>query len=598
MTDTQLVVYWDGAIIFVSYVVAVIASYSTVTVIQHERSPAMSVAAAFTLSVSGIWSMHFIGMEAMFIGIRVDFDVGLTVLSAALALLCAGVAIVIVRWKMPDPAKLVMRGGQRVVMDVSVAAHIEALVAAPHAWLVLSGLIIALGVCAMHYTGMAAMKSAARVVAVPGVIAASVVIAVVAATAALYLAFVIPLSKRFALPTACIMGVAVCAMHYTGMYGFTYHIDTAGAAYAAARIAAPTKAYYGFVVIFSTAASFALMAFSAVRFHARSVDHEYRTEKVLHIFERYVPSGVVRAIAEAEHDATSSNFDTTEYASEGKVSTYVTEHRGDGETDRAGMDFLSMQMFPVTATVMFVDIRDFTHHSETMAPEDLMRTLSIFNNHCSSAVDAELGIVDKYLGDGFMAHWNAVDKVAGHELRSVRAAVACTRVACDFSCRVGIQTGGVVMGNVGSSIKLNFTVMGDTVNQASRFEGLNKFYGTDIIVGDGTAMHLDLVSEVVGRRLGEVRVKGKDEPRAVFEVMALGTDEPSHHEAQQARAAAYDAARDMALAGRTAEAVALLEGDAGAAADGPSRVLLQRCHGHLQLGGDAPFDAVTTFSLK
>ena len=139
------------------------------------------------------------------------------------------------------------------------------------------------------------------------------------------------------------------------------------------------------------------------------------------------------------------------------------------------------------------------------------------NELCSSIIIEEQGTVDKYMGDCIMALWNAPERIAGHPMCAATAAIRCQYAVGTlplFRVRIGIQTGEVSAGNVGSKQKLNYTVLGDVVNTASRFEGLNKEYGTTIIAGEATIARLD-PERFAWRLLDTVCVKGKRKPKQV-----------------------------------------------------------------------------------
>jgi adenylate cyclase len=145
-------------------------------------------------------------------------------------------------------------------------------------------------------------------------------------------------------------------------------------------------------------------------------------------------------------------------------------------------------------TVMFSDIAGYTAFSETVGPEELMAVTSEYFELITTAVDAHKGIVDKYIGDAVMAIWNAPDLDPDHVANACAAALQSQAAIAAFNqeqtahgrhalgTRIGLNTGEGVVGNVGSADRLNYTVVGSVVNLASRLEGLNKRYGTAILV--------------------------------------------------------------------------------------------------------------------
>jgi adenylate cyclase len=183
-------------------------------------------------------------------------------------------------------------------------------------------------------------------------------------------------------------------------------------------------------------------------------------------------------------------------------------------------------------TVMFSDIRGFTTLSERMLPDKLAAFIKEYLTPMTAIVFDEKGTLDKYIGDALMAFWNAPLDQADHALRACRAAVAML-VKLDqlkakwreekypeFDIGIGINTGLMHVGNMGSDVRSDYTVMGDSVNLASRLEGTNKEYETRIIISEATYNHVK--DQVVARRLGAVRVKGKRKPVRIFELRAMG----------------------------------------------------------------------------
>src|SRR5262245_28292167 len=187
-------------------------------------------------------------------------------------------------------------------------------------------------------------------------------------------------------------------------------------------------------------------------------------------------------------------------------------------------------------TILFSDIANFTSISEHLEPEMLVQDLCEYFNVISRAILAERGTLDKYIGDSVMAFWGAPVEIDEHAYRAcVSAVTAQDRLASlfrqweskgktRFATRIGIHTAEVVVGNMGYEERLNYTVIGDGVNLASRLEGLNKFYGTSTLVSHATQ---ELVRDCFEfRRVDRVAVKGKTEGVDVFELLALKGDIP------------------------------------------------------------------------
>lgn len=181
-------------------------------------------------------------------------------------------------------------------------------------------------------------------------------------------------------------------------------------------------------------------------------------------------------------------------------------------------------------TVLFSDIRNFTSISERLTPQELTALMNEFLTPLTEIIHRHRGTIDKYMGDAVMAFWGAPLPDEQHARRALQAAlemVACMRrLADEFRARglpelrigVGINTGVMSVGNMGSQFRMAYTVLGDAVNLGSRLEGLTKQYGVSVICGDSTRR---LVDDWAYRDLDRVRVKGKAEPVGIFEPLGL-----------------------------------------------------------------------------
>jgi adenylate cyclase len=244
-----------------------------------------------------------------------------------------------------------------------------------------------------------------------------------------------------------------------------------------------------------------------------------------------------------------------------------------------------------TLTIFFSDIADFTTISEQLAPEELVEQLADYFEAMSRALrEPPPGTLDKFIGDSIMAFWGAPMPNPEHAVTACRAALQCqehlkelqgkwTRAGKPlFHQRIGINTGEVIVGNMGSVSRLNYTVVGETVNSASRFEGLNKIYGTRIIIGESTRK---LVKEhFVVRPLDLVSVKGSAKGVRIYELMAETTTADERMRTISELAAK---ALDLYMGRRWEEASAcydrILESAPG---DTPSRILKGRCMLHTE----------------
>jgi class 3 adenylate cyclase len=241
-------------------------------------------------------------------------------------------------------------------------------------------------------------------------------------------------------------------------------------------------------------------------------------------------------------------------------------------------------------TVMFCDMKGFTTLSEGMTPQGLVRVMNRYLSTMSEPIRAQQGIIDKYIGDAIMAYWgppftneadearlaclaaiDMLDRIGGlrkelPELLGVRA----IPTECDL--RIGIATGEALIGSIGSEFMMSFTVMGDSVNLASRLESANKFYGTRSLVTEATFAGAGSVVEAL--EIDRLIVAGQTQPQIVFEIMgragALSAEQITLRAHYSEGLAAYRARRWDEATNAFRAAIAT------APSDGPSLVLLAR----------------------
>jgi adenylate cyclase len=174
-------------------------------------------------------------------------------------------------------------------------------------------------------------------------------------------------------------------------------------------------------------------------------------------------------------------------------------------------------------TLFFSDIRGFTSLAEGVDPGELATVLGDYLKMMAEIVADEGGTVDKFIGDAVMAFWNAPRPVSDHAFHAVRAAVRCRDAIAAMPraellrTRFGLNTATVLVGNFGAPDRLSYTALGDGVNLASRLEGVNTEYGTEIIVSDDTFQRLG--GRFACRRLDRIAVKGKRLPTEIHEVL-------------------------------------------------------------------------------
>ena len=187
-----------------------------------------------------------------------------------------------------------------------------------------------------------------------------------------------------------------------------------------------------------------------------------------------------------------------------------------------------------TLSIFFSDIADFTTISEHLSPEALVENLGSYFHGMSNTILQNGGTIDKYIGDAIMAFWGAPVDRTDHASLACTSALKCQnyldRLAVGFTragkplfnTRIGIHTGEVIVGNIGYEERLNYTIIGDSVNLASRLEGLNKYYGTRIIISDETLAQV--AGEFVTRKLDLVAVKGKSQGVGIHELAGTKDD--------------------------------------------------------------------------
>lgn len=184
-------------------------------------------------------------------------------------------------------------------------------------------------------------------------------------------------------------------------------------------------------------------------------------------------------------------------------------------------------------TVMFTDLANFTTVSEQMEVEKLAEMLHLYLEEMSGVILSQNGTLDKYIGDAIMSFWNAPADQADHARRACQAALEMRRredalqpkliemVGKPIHSRIGINSGPMIVGNMGSTFKFAYTVLGDSVNLASRLEGANKMYGTRVLLSETTAIFIR--HEFILRRVDMLRVKGKNKPMEVYELLGEGS---------------------------------------------------------------------------
>ncbi len=228
------------------------------------------------------------------------------------------------------------------------------------------------------------------------------------------------------------------------------------------------------------------------------------------------------------------------------INAYLTSERRKREMKKAFSHYLSPAILTsvladpnhvrlggerVEATILFSDMAGFTSISEKLQPEAVSRLINRYMTAMTGIILAYNGTIDKFIGDAVMAFWGAPVADPDHALNACRAAVAMQErlegLRNEFredglpevTIRIGINTGTVIAGNMGSAELFDYTVLGDAVNLASRLEGANKEFGTGILISGH--VHEKVAGKVDVRSIGKIGVKGKTEVVEVFELIAM-----------------------------------------------------------------------------
>jgi len=256
-------------------------------------------------------------------------------------------------------------------------------------------------------------------------------------------------------------------------------------------------------------------------------------------------------------------------------------------------------------TVMFTDIEGFSLLSETMEPELLTSRLSRYFEALGSAIAANRGMIDKYIGDSIMAFWNAPEPDPDHIANACRGALQAAAAGRElsekwrergrpgFRTRFGLHTGPAVVGNVGARERINYTLVGQVANQASRLEGMNKVYGTEILAsGEVAGPTSDLF---VWRPIDRVIAVGTTEAHDIYEPLGEAGSRAQH----AAFLVEWERGRTAYVAGRFEEGAAAFRAAAAMREeDAPCRVFIARCETFLRDGAPVDWDGTWHMDRK
>lgn len=256
-------------------------------------------------------------------------------------------------------------------------------------------------------------------------------------------------------------------------------------------------------------------------------------------------------------------------------------------------------------TVLFSDIRGFTTISENLSPEELVHLLNEYLTAMTDLVFKYDGLLDKYMGDAIMAVYGAPLAQPDHALRACRTALEMLQALKKLQAKwsdegkpvlnigIGINTGDMVVGNMGSQMRFDYTVMGDSVNLGSRLEGINKEYGTNIIISEFT--YAAVKDALYCRELDAVKVKGKKRPVRIYELICEKQEadvcQPIMEQFETGLDLYKQALWDDAIA--AFQQVLVLRPD-----DGAARLYVERCMDLRINPPPQPWDGVFTMTRK
>jgi len=256
-------------------------------------------------------------------------------------------------------------------------------------------------------------------------------------------------------------------------------------------------------------------------------------------------------------------------------------------------------------TVMFSDIRGFTTLSEGLTADQLVHLLNEYLGEMTDTLFRNLGTLDKYIGDAIMAFWGSPYPQEDHAFRACNCALQMVRNLDALNAKweaegrkriaigIGLNTGPVNVGNMGSPKRLAWTVMGDNVNLASRLEGMTKEYRTRIVISEAT--YRQVAHQFVCRDLDRIRVKGKLQPVGIYEVLDVAENSSSYAALLQGFNDAMSAYRGQEWQEAAGKFGVLLTSYPD---DGPIQIFLQRALDFMEKAPDQDWDGVYVMKTK
>ncbi len=257
-------------------------------------------------------------------------------------------------------------------------------------------------------------------------------------------------------------------------------------------------------------------------------------------------------------------------------------------------------------TVMFTDIANFTGMSEQISPELLSELMSEYFEGLTQIIIKHNGTVDKYIGDSIMSFWGAPSDIRDHVYLTCLAALECRQFLQTLNenyrqtgkpeliTRFGINSGEVIVGNFGYKDRFNYTVIGDNVNLASRLEGINKVYGTTIIISENTYRFIE--DRFVCRKIDIVAVKGKNTGIPIYELFA---SKENISEKQASFVDLFNQGMDLYLDRQWNQALEFFEKAQGLFPDDtPSALIIERCKEYMDSLPSADWQGITVMYEK
>ncbi len=259
----------------------------------------------------------------------------------------------------------------------------------------------------------------------------------------------------------------------------------------------------------------------------------------------------------------------------------------------------------VEATVMFSDIEGFTTISEGKSPRELVQFLNEYFSQATDIVFKHNGTIDKFIGDAVMVLFGAPLPNEKHAIHACRAAYEFSKHVKEmargarergepvFSTRIGINSGKMIVGNIGAHRKMEYTAIGDTVNLSSRLEGVNKFYGTSIIMSETTAVQAR--DEFIIREMDLIRVKGKNFPITIYELVCK-KEEATEHLLKSIQT--FESALHLYRAQQWNDAIQMFNTVLHTLPDDASNMYIERCAEYADNPPGTTWDGVYTMKSK